>query len=464
MPTLNPNRKPFPRRSFLEPILDAGLKDRLHPLERTALEPAILAIDPSDWPHTLGAIDVFLDNLGLLMGEQFKDHAEVADYFGTLAPSLANYVEAKELILPGKPWAGKYLVGKARTANAGEPRPVLRLMAEETLTSGFQFAELEPTPDEPAAGLPALDLPQLQPSRYSNVSWQRLLLPNWQPAQGDAAAWPSGGLGVPLPDGFPSAVRPIRLLSPREATPDLPLRVGIRVDDLKLYELLVRNQGTHVTCAAHAVATALNLAAHRAGKGRKLKGAFSPSWIHYASAKSSQTWSDGRTLKSSVRSIAHKLPCRESAFPYPAPGESDTWRTAARDADSRELTHQLGLPEIQSVSVSDISHIKTLLAAGWLVVVSAGFPKCWQKIDLNQYGLPKLPLEGDEYESGHAWLLVGYDHVDGNQQWKYQGRFWSLNSWGKEWPVNRIWGAGLCSLPFSYVLNCGIEAYALRFT
>jgi hypothetical protein len=62
-----------------------------------------------------------------------------------------------------------------------------------------------------------------------------------------------------------------------------------------------------------------------------------------------------------------------------------------------------------------------------------------------------------------AKYLAGYDHVDGSQQWKYQGRFFALNSWGKSWPQAPVHRPGLCSLPFAMLLTEGIEAFAMRF-
>jgi hypothetical protein len=64
---------------------------------------------------------------------------------------------------------------------------------------------------------------------------------------------------------------------------------------------------------------------------------------------------------------------------------------------------------------------------------------------------------------GHAWLLVGYDHVDGNPQWRYQGRFIALNSMGPLPANDTLAGLSLCSIPFSFFLTEAIQAYALRF-
>ena len=372
-----------------------------------------------------------------------------------------DYETATELVIPRRPWTGSFLLGRARKANAGEPRPVVRLMAESGATRGDEDGG---APDEGMAQneipMPE-DLPDSR-RRFREIPWEMLLPPDWQPSL-DVPYASNHQTGVLLPEGASRVVPPNRLLHPREATPDLPLRVGLQADDLRFYSRVVRDQGQHPTCVAHALATGLTVAAHRAGFSAPLRHPFSPSWIHCDSAQG-RPWSEGRHLSDALLSVRHVLPCTEGAFPYPDRHEGYRWRTQSRGAEANNLTSALGLPRVRKVAPTEIAEIKTLLVAGWVIVVTAHFPSRWRRPALNRYGLPLLPLEGDQREgAGHAWLLVGYDHVDGNQQWKYQGRFWCLNSWGNAWPSASIWGPGLCSLPFSFLLTEGIEAYALRW-
>lgn len=79
------------------------------------------------------------------------------------------------------------------------------------------------------------------------------------------------------------------------------------------------------------------------------------------------------------------------------------------------------------------------------------------------YGVPLLPLPGTEPDGAHAWCVVGYDHVDGALNWKYQGRFVALNSWGSECHRLSPHGAGTLSLPFAFVFQEGFDAFAVRF-
>jgi hypothetical protein len=453
----NPNKKPFPRSHFLDPVLSAGLRERIHPLQRASLEPSFRAADPTNWPHSLGAMDIFADNLGMLVGEQFIEHRK-GEYFSAMGSHFDDYETATELVIPRRPWTGSYLLGRARKANAGEPRPAVRLMVEAGAAANQWEPKAVGFDAEPAEPEESLDLLR----RFHGIPWEMLLPTDWQPPL-EVPYVSNQQTGVLLPEGASRVVPPNRLLHPREATPDLPLRVGLQADDLRFYNRVIRDQGQHPTCVAHAVATGLTVAAHRAGFGRMLRHPFSPSWIHCDSAED-RPWSEGRHLSDAVRSFTHGLPCTEGTFPYPDPHEGYGWRTQSREAEANNLTAKLGLPLVRKVAPAAIGEMKTLLAAGWVIVVTAHFPRRWRGPALNRYGLPLIPLEGDQREgAGHAWLLVGYDHVDGNQQWKYQGRFWCLNSWGNAWPSASIWGPGLCSLPFSFLLTEGIEAYALRW-
>jgi len=197
---------------------------------------------------------------------------------------------------------------------------------------------------------------------------------------------------------------------------------------------------------------------------------FSPAWLHcHTGAKVD----GGRSLGAIVAMLRDRLPCAEDALPYALTMQQyrqtgripSHWETPAIQQSSCMLTQRYGLPWIRTIAPDDISAIKTYLAAGWIVVVSTFLTdEFYNQLALNAFGLPLTPLYGQHRRaSGHAWLLVGYDHVDGSQQWKYQGRFYALNSWGGGWPWAPVHGPGLCSLPFAMLLTEGIEAFAIRF-
>ena len=135
--------------------------------------------------------------------------------------------------------------------------------------------------------------------------------------------------------------------------------------------------------------------------------------------------------------------------------------------DAEQLTQKLGLPVATPLDPKDVSTIKTYLAAGWVVVVTTrvteGLRQQFHDPAIFNTGLPLCPLPGDLPNAAHAWCLVGYDHVDGATQWKYQGRFVALNSWGQSFGADAIHGPGTLTIPFAFLLTEGIEAFAIRF-
>jgi len=131
--------------------------------------------------------------------------------------------------------------------------------------------------------------------------------------------------------------------------------------------------------------------------------------------------------------------------------------------ESDELTAKLGIPTVRSLAPKDIPLMKAHLAAGWVVIITTSLTEEFGGPGRYYFGLPIAPLIGQRrLDSGHAWLLVGCDPVDGNSQWKCQGRFLALNSWGRRWPLALPLGHGLCSIPFGMLLTEGLEACALR--
>lgn len=452
----NPNRSPFPRNTFLEAMGAPGTHP-LHPLQRDKMQRPIARLDPDNWRHSLGALDVLMDNAGLLVQEQFPRKKLPAGLESDLKSGLVGYLETASLVLPSRPWTGDYLLSSARSSNSGEPRPVIRLLL-----------------DHNGRGLESTYVARcLMQNNYrvEDLPWNDLFSDDW--AEGPERLVPARDrqTGLLVPIDAELVTPPVRLLPPDQCTPDLPLRVGLEEEDRALYAALVSDQGEYPTCVAHAISVGLDVAARRVERGQGGPTRFSPAWIHRVSGvvksdpEISLGWNFGRRLEDGVEAITKTLPCAESAFPYSeGPTSGPNWRRADRVASAQELTKRFGPPLVRRVNTSNIAELKTLLAAGWVIVVGAHFPMSWQRGACTELGLPCIPEEGESRSAcGHAWLLVGYDHVDGNQQWKYQGRFWALTSWGSSWPLRGFWGAGMCSIPFAFFLTEGISAYALRF-
>lgn len=458
---VNPNSPRFPRGALIERFKKSWWHKPLHPLNRSAMEPPLKSLQPEDWRHTLGAVDVFMDNLGMLACEQFSP-GEQSSYFVDLSNSLRRYLRATRIVLNKWPWKGRYLLGAARSAQAGQPLPFIRFMADGA--SRIAGGALDYGEEESPSRRNEYD------DNNFSLPWDHLWPQNYHEpeeltAQDLRETYPRGLI---LPEGFPEKVEEVRVLPLYHATPELPLRCGVEAPSLRVYRNHVFLQGSYGTCLASATATALAVAVHRAGKGTLLPPeGFSVSWLDYDTDELGSGWGAGRDPTSAARSLRRSLPCSERAFTYSSgPTETPTtWKTPARNADANTLSKRLGSPRILDVELSDISRLKTLLASGWVIVFGIAWPQTWVGNPyFNGYGIPPTPLPGTMFKDGHAMVMVGYDHVDGNNQWKYQGRFYCLNSWGSSWPASQAWGPGLCSLPFSMFLTQGLPgAFALRF-
>lgn len=455
----DPNRKPFPRSRLIEPFSE---KRRVHPLFRESMEGYFRGKNPAGYHHDLGVADVFLDNFGMLFEEQFESDMLCHQYADeVLRFCLEKWDQIKNQAVHQPPFWGEYMNSARRQANSGEPRGILRLMVEDDWTAEWEEVNAQPE---------CIGPPTVRPQgTYSD--WRHEDLFPWRYSQGGKApsTEPRASQiipgGVILPKDWPGIVDRFRILHPRESTPDLPLRVGRTKEDAEDFQAILRDQGSLGACSAHAVCMALDLLARRNGYMSQVR--FSPAWLH---CMTGERGDEGRRLRDAIDVITKRLPCLDEEFPY-NPEElrkwvssGSRWESASILESSKSLTQKLGPIRSVKLRPDDISTIKAYLAAGWLVLVSSSLTYEMIGDGFQKYGMPLTPLKGQKrLKEGHAWLLVGYEHSDGNLQWKYQGRFLALNSWGDGFPELPALGRGICALPFAVLLTEGIEAYAIRF-
>ena len=486
--TYNPYTTHFPRGKFIsrKSIKTIPASSRVHPLCRQGSEPYFQGSNPAGYYHDLGAQDVFLDNAGMLVMEQFPPYQALwKPYAAYIHILLLCWEYLAQQIVPRLPYWGEIFNNILRDANAGEPRGLIRFMGDRNwaqyASSAGRWTETEDSfkvsldQELPARleGLLDLSLSTHEGNASRFVDWDsEVLLPpeyaTWEISRDLLEREPPSFGGAELPGTFSPTVDRIRILHPLHSTPDLALRVGCKPGNVATYRKRLRDQGSFGTCCAHAVSVGLELLLQRQFEKDQT---VSPAWLH---CRTGVTVDSGRSLGRVVDTLREQLPCAEDALPYKLTMQQyrqvghipAQWETPAIQQSSHTLTQRYGLPWIRTLVPDDISMIKTYLAAGWIVVVSTFLTEEFDnQLALHNLGLPLTPLYGQHRrrDSGHAWLLVGYDHVDGSQQWKYQGRFYALNSWGRGWPWSPIHGPGLCSLPFGMLLTEGIEAFAIRF-
>jgi hypothetical protein len=206
---------------------------------------------------------------------------------------------------------------------------------------------------------------------------------------------------------------------------------------------------------------AIEMAASRAGVPLPT---LSAAWLHLSTGDARP---EGRDLTTLIERAERDLPCAEEVLPYAEleEGRVSTFADLDEEArtNSRSITEEFGIPECIRVPPDDIAMMKTLLAAGWVMLLATTVDEHFQRDAPMALGLPLLPLPGARRIGGHAWCVLGYEHTDGALNWKYQGHFVALNSWGLLAHHESPYGPGTISLPFSYVWQHALEAFALRF-
>jgi hypothetical protein len=478
------NRGRFAARHF-------GRYPFIHARVRWQNEPYYRQRNPLGWIHDLGAQDVFLDDFGLVLLEQIDGSWPwVREYDAAVLELHAAWSRTARRVIQKRPWWGQNFNARHRRASSGEPRSLLRLLWHfehwaDGESRGSDWIESEEINPDFSRELPAVEgqravdtsvVPDYSdwaadPEHWRNNFERR---ESTKPLPADWQHWSPPTrptFGALLPDSMKGPVGHLPVLHPRHSTPDLPARVGVRAEDLAGYRNAIEDQGLFPTCVAHAVCAALDISMWRNPRRRDLrKMTFSRAHLHIRTGSRDT----GRHLRDVGNNIqTYGLPAPKELGPYTCltdgrlePGDAFRERL---DKKGVEITRELSPLFTKPVDVDDISTIKALLAAGWAVVVTTritdGFVLRYTTCPaINVFGLPLKPPPTDIADEAHAWCLVGYDHVDGSDRWKYQGRFVAINSWGKNsLGSDSPYGPGTISLPFSFVASEGIEAIAIRF-
>mgnify|MGYP001221118066 CR=1 FL=1 len=473
--------KRFPRGQFASRF---GATPQLHFRRHLAAEPYFKPKNPRGWAHDLGAQDVFLDNFGILAREQLDGLPWERDYQFPVQCCMTRWSRAQREVVQASPWWGRHFNSKQRRADAGEPRSLLRLLPADLLRAGVPASPVQDPPDRDADWKDLWVAPDEDSLHddWNKLVWARLFEPIQTLGARAAPVLVHRELALgaePEPGMLGRRIETLHVLHPRNSTPDLPLRVCAipQSSALGVVAKSQRDQGTAPSCVAHAVCSALEIALRRPG-GPGSRTQFSARALHRDTGDASS----GRFVRSVLDHVQVELPLREQdelALSVSSPAICDVIEVSERAwRERRRISRARGAPIVHELRRAgadqpvDIAAVKTFLAAGWVVVVSTYLTDRFHEqlggADIWDTGLLLTPLPGDKRTRAHAWCLVGYDHVDGNPSWKYQGRFIGLNSWGQvgegePFGCRSPHGTGTFSMPFAFLLNLCIEAYAIRF-
>lgn len=500
----SPNVRPRQRARFADEFNEVPY---VHIRQRWGNAGYFQARNPDGWNHDLGAQDAFLDNLGIVVRQQIDGTPWGPQYLYTVGFMLRRWALASSLVVHRRPWWGTHFNSGRRRAASGEPRSLFRLLPEDwTRLTRVELESLgawdmersghREVPDDSGDLHLFRDREYREPWRelalgrsdgeglarwrsyqdWSDEAWAQLFEEPFDRgaiAPEELGSIPEGiAFGALWPDEMRMPVAELRLLHPRHSTPDLPPRVGVTDRDRELYDVILvgRFQAALPTCVAHAVCSGLEVALHRA-RPHVREVQFSPAHLHMRTGSSIGA---GRWIRDAIGFLRDSgLPCKEESLPHQEllePGfdpNSESIVQLQLDLEGGYLETQFGRPLTRELDVRDVSTIKAHLAAGWVVIVStritSGFMDRLRSRTIRDLGLLLSPLPGEAFRDAHAWCLVGYDHVDGATNWKYQGRFVLLNSWGVCLGKDSPYGRGTATMPFAFLLTEGIEAFALRF-
>ncbi|MEB3248131.1 MAG: C1 family peptidase [Microcystaceae cyanobacterium] len=118
------------------------------------------------------------------------------------------------------------------------------------------------------------------------------------------------------------------------------------------------------------------------------------------------------------------------------------------------------VPSYTQLSSTSVDDIKNELNEGRCVAFSIPvFNSWWGSLRVAHTGDITMPLPNEILTGGHAMCLVGYEDMP--DLGLGGGRFILRNSWGTDWGIQSLHGAGYGTIPYAYIAKMGAEAYSM---
>ncbi len=119
------------------------------------------------------------------------------------------------------------------------------------------------------------------------------------------------------------------------------------------------------------------------------------------------------------------------------------------------------IPSVRTISPTSVADIRTTLKQNRVVSFSVPVFNSWYRSNAVIYsGEITMPIPAELRAGGHAMCIVGCIDLPGEPAIG-GGRFIIRNSWGANWGINSPHGAGYGTIPYAYIANFGVEAYAV---
>lgn len=147
---------------------------------------------------------------------------------------------------------------------------------------------------------------------------------------------------------------------------------------------------------------------------------------------------NGAQLRDGITSLANTGACSELLWPY---NVRVAFQTPPAPCFAQASLHKIS--SYQSLSGTDISALKSCLAAGYPFVFGFQVFESFESESVATNGIVPMPSPADQCNGGHAVMCVGYD--DAKQT------FTVRNSWGADWGDE-----GYFYLPYAYMTNADL--------
>lgn len=253
-------------------------------------------------------------------------------------------------------------------------------------------------------------------------------------------------LGVPL-DRVPRSLRAYSLPAGAPAPiPRIDLTPGMPP---------VRNQGTRLTCSAHAVLAAFEHLRLNSG----IDPDMSEQLLYFECKLRDNYPGDGTWVGVAVSCLQQDGVCPESDWPYVKepvlsnPGQGPPPVSATGSAPGYRVE------SFRMLAPTAVRDIKSEIQRRRCVAFSVPAFDSWVwNSEVIRTGDIVLPFPGEISSGAHAMCIVGYD----DQGSPETGRFLVRNSWDTVWGTESSLGPGYGTIPYSYIDKYCAEAYSLE--
>lgn len=215
----------------------------------------------------------------------------------------------------------------------------------------------------------------------------------------------------------------------------------------------IKSQGQERgTCTSFAV-TAANEFAHYVKTGARID--LSEQHLYYEVKEYEADGVCGAWVENTMQIISYKGQCLENIWSYNPNLPCVQNYGKPSNADENALRYK---NVFFKINPTDIAAIKQALSSRKIIPFCVDLFDSWYySAECIRTGGITMPLDGEIASSLHTMVYVGYQD---DARWPGGGYFIIRNSWGKEWGRDNYYGAGYGVIPYEYIINYALEAFA----